>query len=68
MTPPKLLDPMCDMIVEVAEARDQGLSMEIGDREFAFCGHGCLMAFAKSPQAHIPKVDAWIASQGERQP
>ena len=68
MTQSKLLDPVCDMIVEVAEARDQGLTMELGEREFAFCGHGCLVTFAKSPQAYIPKVDAWLASEAGRQP
>jgi len=63
MTRSKMLDPICDMIVDLAEARDQGLTMELGEREFAFCGHGCLVRFAKSPQAYIPKVDAWIAGQ-----
>ncbi len=59
----KLLDPICDMIVNVAEARDQGLTMEMNDREFAFCSHGCLVKFAKSPQQYIPKVEAWVAAQ-----
>jgi YHS domain-containing protein len=59
----KLLDPICDMIVDVADARDLGLTMELGDREYAFCGHGCLVKFAKSPQPYIPKVEAWIAAQ-----
>ena len=63
MTSTKMLDPICDMIVDLAEARDQGLTMELGDREFAFCAHGCLVKFAKSPQAYIPKVDAWLAQQ-----
>jgi YHS domain-containing protein len=63
MTTSKMLDPICDMIVDLAEARDQGLTMELADREFAFCGHGCLVRFAKSPQTYIPKVDAWLAQQ-----
>ena len=61
----KLLDPVCDMIVDVAEARDQGLTMESGDREYAFCGAGCLTKFAKSPQTYIPKVDAWLGTQAK---
>lgn len=65
MTPTKLIDPICDMTVDLAEARDQGLTMELGAREFAFCGHGCLVTFAKSPNAYIPKVDAWLAAQHE---
>ena len=59
----KLLDPICDMIVEVAEARDQGLTLEMGEREYAFCSHGCLVTFAKSPQQYIPKIEAWVAAQ-----
>ena len=58
-----MLDPVCDMIVNVAEARDAGLTMEMGDREYAFCGQGCLVTFAKAPQGFIPKVDAWLAAQ-----
>ena len=63
MTPTKMLDPICDMIVNLAEARDQGLTMELGEREFAFCSHGCIVKFAKSPQTYIPKVDEWLAQQ-----
>jgi YHS domain-containing protein len=65
--PTKILDPVCDMIVNIAEARDQGLSMEMADREYAFCSHGCLTKFAKSPQAYIPKVEAWLAADPHTQ-
>lgn len=60
----KLLDPVCDMIVVVAEAHDQGLTMDLGDREYAFCAQGCLVKFAKSPQSYTAKVDAWLAAGG----
>lgn len=60
----KLLDPLCDMIVEVVGARDQGLTMDLGDREYAFCSQECLVQFAKSPQSYTPKVDAWLAAGG----
>ncbi|HEV2010500.1 MAG TPA: hypothetical protein VGS17_05675 [Candidatus Limnocylindria bacterium] len=63
MNPTKMLDPVCDMIVELDEARDQGLTMEMGDRQYAFCAQGCLVKFAKSPQLYIPKVDAWLAAR-----
>ena len=59
----KMLDPVCDMIVDLAEARDQGLVMELGEREYAFCAHGCLVTFAKNPSRYVPKVDAWLASR-----
>ena len=60
--PTKIFDPICDMIVDVAEQRDQGLAMEIDGREYAFCSHGCLVTFARSPRTHIPKVEAWLAA------
>jgi len=63
MTPTKLLDPICDMVVDVAEARDQGLTMELGEREYAFCSHGCVVKFAKAPQNYVPKIEAWIVAQ-----
>lgn len=62
-TPAKLLDPVCDMVVDIAEARDQGLTLEMGDREYAFCAAGCLTKFAKSPQTYKAKVDAWLAAE-----
>ena len=61
----KILDPVCDMIVNIAEARDQGLAIEMADREYAFCSHGCLVKFTQTPQAFIPKVEAWLASASQ---
>ncbi len=58
----KLLDPICDMVVDVAEQRDQGLTLERREREYAFCSPGCLTTFAKTPQQYIPKVEAWLAA------
>jgi YHS domain-containing protein len=57
----KILDPICDMIVGVDEARDQGLTLEYPDREYAFCSPGCQEKFAKDPKSYIPKVEAWLA-------
>ncbi len=59
---PKLLDPVCDMIVDIADARDHGLTLEMEDREYAFCSAHCLQTFAKTPARFKPKVDAWVAS------
>jgi hypothetical protein len=53
------------MIVDVADAREHGLVLEMGDREYAFCSAGCLAQFAKSPGRFTPKVDAWLA-EGSR--
>jgi YHS domain-containing protein len=63
MTATKMLDPVCDMIVDLAEARDQGLTLELPDREYAFCGQGCQTKFAKSPETYKAKVDAWLAAE-----
>ena len=59
----KIIDPVCDMIVDIAEARDAGLTLEYPDREYAFCAAGCQTKFAKDPRAYVPKVEAWLAGQ-----
>lgn len=56
-----ILDPICDMIVGVDDAREQGLTLEYPDREYAFCSAGCRDKFAKDPQAYVPKIEAWLA-------
>ncbi len=57
----KIIDPVCDMIVDVDEARDAGLTLEYPDREYAFCAPSCQAKFAKDPKAYVPKVEAWLA-------
>jgi YHS domain-containing protein len=64
MTSEEILDPVCDMIVDLGEARDQGLTLEYPDREYAFCSAGCQAKFARSPQAYVAKVESWLASAG----
>ena len=61
----KIIDPVCDMIVSIDEARDAGLTLEYPDREYAFCAAGCQSKFAKDPKAFIPKVEAWLARREE---
>jgi YHS domain-containing protein len=56
----RLLDPVCDMVVAIESARDTGLALEMPDREYAFCSHGCLITFAKSPELYQAKVDRWL--------
>jgi YHS domain-containing protein len=65
MASAKILDPICDMIVDLDEAREQGLTLEYGGREYGFCSAGCQQKFAKSPQAYMPKVDAWLKTGGD---
>ena len=59
---PKILDPVCGMIVSISGARDHGLTLEMDDREYAFCSSGCLQTFAKTPTRFRAKVDAWVAA------
>ena len=58
-----ILDPVCDMVVSVARQREVGLTLEMGGREYAFCGAGCQERFAKSPRQFIPKVEAWLVAR-----
>ena len=60
---PKMLDPVCDMIVSIADARDNGLTLEMDDREYAFCSAHCMQTFAQAPTRFKAKVDAWVAAQ-----
>src|SRR5713101_7003891 len=48
----KIIDPVCDMIVDIAAARDRGLTLEYPDREYSFCSASCQS-----------KVEAWLARQ-----
>ena len=62
MTSAKILDPICDMVVDLVEARDQSLTVEYAGREYAFCSAGCKTKFAKDPAAYVPKIEAWVAA------
>jgi YHS domain-containing protein len=62
MTSGKILDPICDMVVDLAEARDSGLTLEYTGREYGFCSAGCKTKFAKDPAGYVPKVEAWLAT------
>jgi len=63
MTDGKILDPICDMIVELAYAREHGLTIEYPEREYGFCSAGCLETFAKNRSPYVAKVDAWFADK-----
>jgi len=59
---PKILDPVCGMIVSIADSREHGLTLEMPDREYAFCSSGCMKTFAKAPDRFRSKVDAWVVA------
>lgn len=60
----KILDPICGMTVDIANARERGLIVERGGRAFAFCSPGCVASFVKDPEPNVAKVDAWLAERG----
>jgi YHS domain-containing protein len=64
MTSGKILDPVCDMIVDLADARENGLAVEYPEREYGFCSGGCQAKFAKNPSVYSAKVSRWLAEQG----
>jgi YHS domain-containing protein len=58
----KLLDPICDMVVDVAQQRAKGLTTVWESNEYAFCGPGCKRRFDADPAAYTKKVDDWLRS------
>lgn len=54
-----ILDPVCDMVVDIDEQRAKGLTTEHEGRTYAFCGPGCKRAFEKDAARYAPKVAAW---------
>lgn len=58
----KILDPVCDMIVDVETQRGKGLTSDLLGKTYAFCGMGCKKAFDKDPGQFTAKVSAWEAS------
>lgn len=46
-------DPVCGMTVDPEQARGKGLVVEHGDREYAFCGKGCMLEFRDDPERFL---------------
>jgi YHS domain-containing protein len=46
-------DPVCGMTVDPARARADGRTVMVGDREYVFCGKGCLLDFQEDPQRYL---------------
>ena len=53
--PARMLDPICDMVVEVAEAKAAGRTVAYADRTYAFCSKGCLAAFNAGGLSNSPR-------------
>lgn len=56
--PERVLDPVCDMTVNVAEAAARGLTLELEGRTYAFCAKRCLKDFVADPAKWIAKADS----------
>lgn len=58
----QILDPVCDMIVDIDKQRERGLTSDLLGKTYAFCGPGCKRTFDKDPGKFTAKVSAWEAS------
>ena len=56
--PERMLDPICDMIVVVADAHARGRTVEHDGRTYAFCSNACVKAFQADPIKWAAKADA----------
>jgi YHS domain-containing protein len=64
ITMAQILDPVCDMIVDVEQQKQKGLTSELMGKTYAFCSGGCKKTFDKDPGKFTAKVSAWEASGG----
>jgi YHS domain-containing protein len=46
-------DPVCGMTVDIEEARADGRIIRRADREYVFCGRGCLLEFRDDPMQYL---------------
>ena len=58
-----ILDPVCDMIVDVEEQRGHALTSEHAGKTYAFCSSGCKRTFENDPSQYAAKVATWEASR-----
>ena len=54
-------DPVCGMRVDPETARARGLTLVHDEREYVFCGKGCLLEFRDDPATfldprHLPSM------------
>ena len=46
-------DPVCGMTVDPVEARSRELTLTNEDREYPFCGKGCMLEFRDDPATYV---------------
>ena len=64
--PDRMLDPICDMVVSVAEAAAKGRTVEYEGRTYAFCSNGCVKTFRADPAKWAAKADAAVIAPAKR--
>lgn len=50
---PTIIDPVCGMTVDIAEAQAAGLTTDHDGQTYAFCGRGCLLDFRDDPATYL---------------
>ena len=55
--PGRVLDPVCGMTVNVADAETAGLTTEYAGKTYAFCRSGCQRAFAEEPATYALEAE-----------
>ena len=58
----QILDPVCDMIVDIDKQKEKGLTTDLLGKTYAFCSPGCKKTFDKDPGKYTAAVSAWEAS------
>lgn len=58
-----ILDPVCDMIVDVEEQRGRTLTSEHAGKTYAFCSSGCKRTFDNDPTPYAATVATWEAAR-----
>ncbi|MHB8397936.1 MAG: YHS domain-containing protein [Candidatus Limnocylindrales bacterium] len=48
-----LVDPVCGMTVDLAEAEAEGLVLDLDGTTYAFCGRGCMLEFRDDPARFV---------------
>lgn len=56
--PHHVVDPVCGMTVDVANAEAAGMLVDIHGRTFAFCRSGCHRAFVEEPAVYVARAEA----------
>ena len=49
----QVVDPVCGMTVDIAQARPKGLTYVHAGTEYGFCGRGCRLDFEEDPRRYL---------------